>query len=105
MLAHGMLQKAAQPWGSTISGRSLRDWLDGSLVIFVATLTAEILKFAVEPTTTIELKDMIAGREGTPADDQRLIFAGKQLEDKRRLSECGIRCYSKLNMVLRLRGC
>ena len=74
-------------------------------IVFVKTLHGKTLRFAVSKTSLIEdLKASIQYREGIPADQQRFVYAGKQLEDGRTMGDYGIDSLATIHLVLRLRG-
>ena len=74
--------------------------------LFVKSLTGKTITIKVPTSASIlYVKRRISDHEGIPEKEQRILFAGQQLEDKRLLSDYKVRPECTLHLVLRLSGC
>jgi large subunit ribosomal protein L40e len=98
---------AARNTGPHTRGQARKRGRSSELTLLVKTLTGKTVSFIVTPSTTVaELKGLIQDKEGLPPIQQRLIFAGRQLEDGRTLAEYD--CTedgAEVLLVLKLSGC
>ena len=88
-----------------VSLPSVSNTLKSNMHIFIRNLARKSRIIRVSPLYTIErLKDIIYEKERVPQAEQRLIFAGKRLEDERSLSEYGIQKDNTIHLVAGLRS-
>ena len=91
-------KKASLPPGGAI--------VDNSMIVHVLTLTGKIHDIRVPTDATVEdLKDLYRIADGVPVSQSQLIFAGKELEDHKRLADYNIQSENTIHHIFRMRGC
>ena len=88
-----------------IGAESTLNFTENRMVITILTLTLKTIVLSVDPTDTVEeVKKCVQDAEGIPVSIQKLIFAGKALEDDYTLSDYNIQNEASLHLLLKLRG-
>ena len=79
--------------------------IDMNMQIYIKTLIGKTITIDAKPFYNIlQIKVLFYNKEGIPIDQQKLIFNGKLLENKKTLNDCGIKKESTLHLVQTLRG-
>ena len=94
--------KVSTPAGSVAAPPGVASPADGAYQIFVKTLTGKtILLWVTASESVFSVKTKVAAKEGLPPEAQRLIYAGRQLEDDKSLSDYSVAKEATLQMVYR----
>ena len=97
-MVSGRVVSPVKPWALRLRGGD-------SMQLFVKTLSGKTISVEVDDGDKIEdVKAKIEEKEGIPPEQQRLIFAGKQMDAHKTLEEYDLHDGASLSMVLRLRG-
>ncbi|XP_036411560.1 polyubiquitin-like [Colossoma macropomum] len=86
------------------SGSTVMLLLLAPIQVFVKNEKGQVKTYDVTEETVDELQSEVYNKEGTPIDQQRLIFGGRQLEAGKQLKEYGIANGSTIHLTIRLRG-
>ena len=107
-LRSGSKRKSSDQGAKPVDSKVLRSDVELTQynIRVIAPGTSSVTNVQLSKFATIDdLKSNIYDQRGIPQNQQRLSFAGKQLEDGRTLSYYGVNEGSSIHMILRMRAC